>query len=77
MTGGYVYRGAQIPALSGFYIFGDYCTGQLWTLVKYRGMWRRSVLRDTPYLISSFGEDDAGELYVIDNNGSVHRFDPA
>ena len=40
-------------------------------------MWRRSVLRDTPYLISSFGDDDTGELYVIDNNGSVHRFDPA
>jgi glucose/arabinose dehydrogenase len=77
VTGGYVYRGTKIPALSGFYIFGDYCTGQLWTLVKYRGTWRRSVLRDTPYLISSFGEDDAGELYVIDLNGSAYRFDPA
>jgi glucose/arabinose dehydrogenase len=77
VTGGYVYRGTKIQALSGFYIFGDYCTGQLWTLVKYRGSWRRSVLRDTPYLISSFGEDDTGELYVVDHAGSVYRFDPA
>ncbi|MEP6753083.1 MAG: PQQ-dependent sugar dehydrogenase [Candidatus Dormiibacterota bacterium] len=51
VTGGYVYRGTRIPALSGFYIFGDYCTGQLWTLVKYRGVWRRSQLRDTPWSI--------------------------
>jgi glucose/arabinose dehydrogenase len=77
VTGGYVYRGTRIPALSGFYIFGDYCTGQLWTLVKYRGVWRRSVLRATPYQISSFGEDDAGELYLIDLAGSAYRFDPA
>jgi len=77
VTGGYVYRGTKIPALSGFYIFGDYCSGQLWTLVKYHGVWRRSVLRDTPYSISSFGEDDAGELYLVDLGGSVYRFDPA
>ncbi len=77
VTGGYVYREAKIPALSGFYIFGDYCSGQLWTLVKYRGVWRRSVLRDTPYSISSFGEDDAGELYLVDQAGSIYRFDRA
>ena len=75
VTGGYVYRGTNIPALSGFYIFGDYCSGQLWTLVNYRGAWRRSVLRGTPYSISSFGEDDAGELYLVDQAGSVYRFD--
>jgi glucose/arabinose dehydrogenase len=77
VTGGYVYRGARIPALAGFYIFGDYCAGQLWTVVKYRGVWRRSVLRDTGFLISSFGEDDSGELYVVDLGGAVYRFDPA
>ena len=77
VAGGYVYRGTRIPALSGYYIFGDYCTGDLWTLVKYRGVWRRSVLRGMPYLISSFGEDDSGELYVVDHNGPVYRFDPA
>jgi glucose/arabinose dehydrogenase len=77
VTGGYVYRGAKIPALSGFYIFGDYCNGRLWTLVKFGGAWRLSALRDTPYSISSFGEDEAGELYLVDHVGTVYRFDPA
>jgi glucose/arabinose dehydrogenase len=76
VTGGYVYRGARIPALSGFYIFGDYCNGRLWTLVRFGGAWRLSALRDTSYSISSFGEDEAGELYLVDHNGSVYRFDP-
>ena len=77
VTGGYVYRGARIPALAGFYIFGDYCTGRLWTLVRFRGAWRLSSLRDTPYSISSFGEDDGGELYLVDQQGAIYRFDPA
>ena len=77
VTGGHVYRGAKIPALAGFYVFGDYCSGELWTLVRFQGRWRLSSLRDTPYAISSFGEDDAGELYLVDLNGSVYRFDRA
>ncbi len=77
VTGGYVYRGAKIPALAGFYVFGDYCTGRLWTLVKFGGGWRLSSLRDTPYLISSFGEDEAGELYLVDHSGAIYRFDLA
>jgi glucose/arabinose dehydrogenase len=77
VTGGYVYRGARIPALSGYYVLGDYCTGTLWTLVRFGGAWRLSALRDTSYSISSFGEDDDGELYLVNHNGSVYRFDPA
>ena len=77
VTGGYVYRGASIPALSGFYLFGDYCTGRIWTLVRFDGQWRLSEIRDTAYQISSFGEDDSGELYVVDLNGAVYRIDPA
>jgi len=77
VTGGYVYRGASIPALSGFYLFGDYCTGRIWTLVRFDGQWRLSEVRDTAYQISSFGEDDSGELYVVDLNGAVYRIDPA
>jgi len=76
VTGGYVYRGANIPALAGFYIFGDYCNGRLWTLVRFGGAWRLSVLRDTPYSIASFGEDAAGELYLVNHTGSIYRFDP-
>lgn len=77
VTGGYVYRGIKIPALSGFYVFGDYCAGRLSTLVRFGGTWRLSVLRATSLSISSFGEDEAGELYIVDRGGSVYRFDPA
>ena len=77
VTGGYVYRGTRIPALSGFYLFGDYCTGRIWSLVRFAGTWRVSPVRDTAFQISSFGEDDAGELYLVDLNGAVYRLDPA
>jgi glucose/arabinose dehydrogenase len=77
VTGGYVYRGTKIPALSGFYVFGDYCAGRLWTLVRFGGAWRLSVLRETSLSIASFGEDEAGELYIVDRGGSVYRFDQA
>jgi len=77
VTGGYVYRGTKIPALSGFYFFGDYCAGRIWSLVKFDAHWRVTLVRDTTYQISSFGEDDSGELYVVDLAGSVYRFDPA
>jgi glucose/arabinose dehydrogenase len=77
VTGGYVYRGARIPALSGYYVFADYCSGMLMTLVRFGGKWRLSAVRPTSYSISSFGEDDDGELYLADHNGAVYRFDPA
>lgn len=77
VTGGYVYRGARIPALSGFYFFGDYCAGRIWALIKFGGHWRLTLVRDTAYHISSFGEDDAGELYLVDLSGAVYRFDAA
>ncbi|MDQ6720084.1 MAG: PQQ-dependent sugar dehydrogenase [Candidatus Dormibacteraeota bacterium] len=76
ITGGYVYRGSRIPALNGFYVLGDYCTGKIWSLVRLGGKWYLSPLVDTAFHISSFGEDEAGELYVVDLNGAVYRFDP-
>jgi glucose/arabinose dehydrogenase len=76
VTGGYVYRGTRIPALSGFYVFGDYCAGRILALVRFGGQWRQSLVLDTVYQISSFGEDDAGELYLVDLTGAVYRFDP-
>jgi glucose/arabinose dehydrogenase len=76
ITGGYVYRGANIPALNGYYFLGDYCSGQMWTLVKLSGQWRLSPLIDTAFLISSFGEDESGEMYLLDLSGAVYRFDP-
>jgi hypothetical protein len=75
VTGGYVYRGNALPALRGAYIFGDYCSGNIWTLRLDGATWTRTLLLETPYFISSFGEDEAGELYLTDiNGGTVYRF---
>lgn len=71
VTGGYVYRGSAIPALSGQYIFGDVYSGRIWSLDYYRqGAAVSAVeLTDSNYFISSFGEDKNGELYIVDMAG--------
>jgi glucose/arabinose dehydrogenase len=83
VTGGFVYRGHAYPVLQGVYLFGDFCSGRIW------GIWSGSsspapatLLRgpaSAPRLaISSFGEDEAGELYVSDlAGGGVYRITAA
>ncbi|WP_293178862.1 PQQ-dependent sugar dehydrogenase [Oceanithermus sp.] len=77
ITGGYVYRGQAIPGLVGAYLFGDYCSGTIWTARWENGAWTSQVLLRTKLKISSFGEDAAGELYVVDYGGTVYRIVPA
>ena len=78
VTGGYVYRGAAIPDLEAAYIFGDYCSGRVWALYRDGGLtWRGVELMHTGVPISSFGEDEAGELYLIDYRGTIFRFEAA
>lgn len=69
VTGGYVYRGAEMPALDGVYFFGDYCFGRVWaTWRDASGAFQTQVfLPDTDLIISSFGEDEDGELYLLDH----------
>jgi glucose/arabinose dehydrogenase len=70
ITGGYVYRGASAAA-RGLYIFGDYCSGRIWSWSSATG---RQLLRNTGYAISSFGEDPGGVLYLTDlSGGRVYR----
>ena len=71
ITGGYVYRGARVPALFGAYLYGDFCSGRIWAL-RYEGAQVREQLElvETDLSISSFGEDQSGEIYVLD-------FDPS
>ncbi len=78
VTGGYVYRGRAIPALAGRYLFSDYCTGPLWSLVRdAEGRARVTTLIQTELQVSSFGEDEAGELYLCDHGGGrVLKFVP-
>ncbi|MFN8522955.1 MAG: PQQ-dependent sugar dehydrogenase [Chloroflexota bacterium] len=70
VTGGYVYRGTASPDLVGKYIFGDFCTGRFWTPI---GGGQKSLLLDSTLLISGFGEDQAGELYVTSLSGTINR----
>jgi len=69
VTGGYVYRGSLGTFPAGTYIFADFCTGEIFKLVGSTP----TVLFDTTLSISSFGEDQAGELYVVGLGGTVHR----
>ena len=70
VTGGYVYRGRAIGELRGTYLFADFCSGEIFGLRQ----GRRSILLDSDLTIASFGEDEAGELYVLDHSGgAVHR----
>jgi glucose/arabinose dehydrogenase len=74
VTGGYVYRGEDVPAARGRYFYGDYCSGIVWSLVVRNG--RATSVRRAPFDVaglSSFGEDGRGELYLASLNGSVYR----
>lgn len=73
VTGGYVYRGAALPELVGTYLYGDFGSGRVWQAKQENGGWTNDLLMDTGFNISSFGEDEAGELYLVDIGGSVHR----
>ncbi|HUG16438.1 MAG TPA: PQQ-dependent sugar dehydrogenase [Thermomicrobiales bacterium] len=66
VTGGYVYRGSASPIMSGAYLFGDFCAGQIWALRRDGDDWVSSDLLSGSLLITSFGEDEAGEIYVVD-----------
>ncbi len=74
ITGGFVYRGTAIPAASGRYFFGDYCSGRIWSLRLESGeaadVRGHSIeLED----LTSFGEGLDGELYLVSHDGSVYR----
>ena len=69
VTGGFVYRGPGNPGLQSIYFYGDYCQGRIWGLQYAGGAWETTQLLDTPYSISTFGEDQAGEVFLADYSG--------
>src|SRR5690606_31691901 len=77
VTGGFVYRGANAPALQGRYVYGDYGSGRIWALA-FDGTTatdNREVARLSA--ISSFGVDESGELYILHRGeGRVYWFAP-
>ena len=78
VTGGYVYRGKAIPALAGWYVYGDYCSGEVWAVPGIASSKPTPVLllgTGSGRLVGGFGQDDAGELYLCDLGGTVYRID--
>ena len=75
ITGGYVYRGSNFPALNGYYFYGDFCSGRLFSLYNDPTLgWISGQLVDTPYNLSTFGEDEQGELYLADyGTGKIYN----
>ncbi|MEW6491196.1 MAG: PQQ-dependent sugar dehydrogenase [Cyanobacteriota bacterium] len=73
VTGGMVYRGSFEPSLQGVYLYGDFISGRIWGLRPNSTGWDNTLLLDSPYGISTFGEDQAGNLYVADYfNGGIY-----
>jgi len=75
IIGGFVSRGPSLPGLTGAYLYGDYCSGEVWAMrfnAAGDGFFEVRLL-DTDLAISSFGEDAAGEIYVLSLTGEVYR----
>jgi len=74
ITGGYVYRGAEFPNLEGIYIYGDYCSGIIWG-IRYEtdNQWSQTQFMTSSETISSFGQDWAGEIYLVDHQGDIFK----
>jgi glucose/arabinose dehydrogenase len=77
VTGGFVYRGQRIPAAEGRYFYGDFCSGNVWSLAFANGratdLTRHRLHVDA---LSSFGEDASGELYLVSLQGVLYRLGP-
>jgi uncharacterized repeat protein (TIGR03806 family) len=77
ITGGYVYRGSNIPALAGRYVFGDFGSGRIWHIARDTSPTLTVTTGfDSGLSISSFAQDPAGEIYVVNFGGTLHRLRP-
>jgi glucose/arabinose dehydrogenase len=74
VVGGYVYRGQQFPDMQGVYFYADFGQSRIWALRKTAdGLWENAELTQAGFPISSFGEDEAGELYLVDFAGGIYK----
>jgi glucose/arabinose dehydrogenase len=76
VTGGYVYSGAM-PEWNGIYLYGDYCSGKVWALILVNGQWQSQVMFETGGTITTFGQDESGEIYLASDNGNVYLLAPS
>jgi glucose/arabinose dehydrogenase len=74
ITGGFIYRGTTYASMQGIYFFADYCKGKVWGLQQEAGTWITELLiPSSSYNITSFGEDQEGELYVVAQEGKIFK----
>ena len=73
VTGGYVYRGTDIPFLYGWYVFGDFCSGRVWKMQAPSGRPQPMAFSGKVKEISSFGQGARGGLFLVSLSGSVYR----
>lgn len=77
VSGGVVVRDPELPEWRGVYLYGDYCSGAVWGLLRdANGQWQNLRLFDTPFSISSFGNDSKGAVYLTDHSGRIYRLEP-
>jgi glucose/arabinose dehydrogenase len=78
VTSGHVYRGAAMPEWQGVYLYGDFCSGSIWGLLPTaEGSWQSALLFQSEARITSFGEDESGEVYMLSRPGEVFRLSSA
>jgi hypothetical protein len=79
VTAGFVYRGGFIEELVGTHVFADFCRGTIWGLAWHEGLWYMTQLAGESGLnFSTFGEDEDGELYVVEySTGEIYHIVPA
>jgi len=74
VTGGVVYRGNALPEWNGVYLYGDYCLGKIWGLLPTAsGAWQNKLVFETGFNITAFGQDEAGEVYLVDYSGGLYQ----
>ena len=73
VTGGFVYRGRQSPGLRGTYLYGDFCSGTVWGITREGGGFTSRRLAASGFSITTFGQDEAGEMYVAAANGNIYH----
>jgi glucose/arabinose dehydrogenase len=76
VTAGYVYRGPSLAEWQGVFLYGDYGSGYVWGLLrKADGTWENNLMFQTETSVTSFGVDEAGEIYLVDYRGNIFRLD--
>jgi Glucose / Sorbosone dehydrogenase/IPT/TIG domain len=77
ITGGYRVRGLSVPDLYGMYVYGDYCSGQIFAAQQVSGAWTPVELPVVAPNLTTFGEDSGGDLYLATQDGVLSRFAPS